>query len=108
MVAAWLAEPSDKEGDEFEVESRFLLPPDGKPLELTKTTFKIGSSDKPLHRFVTRFTVPPAITTAGMVLVESRIKKIGTEDWKSQTSPIIVEILPAPQTSPKPPTDGQA
>jgi hypothetical protein len=97
ILAAWLAEPEDQLGDEYELEIRFLLP-DGQPQELSKGIFRIGTPDpsKPLYRFMSRFTVPPQMNVPGMWLVESRIRKTDAQTWKSQSSPIMVEVLPPP------------
>ena len=103
VINAWLAVPEDTAGDEYENEIRFLLP-DDSAVALGKMTFMIGSPEpkKPLYRFVLRFAGPPNITVPGMSFVESRIRKIGTSDeWISQQSPIMVEILPAPPIPPQ-------
>jgi hypothetical protein len=99
VLGAWLAEPTDNTGDEYDLEIRFILPGGGQTQDLAKTTFKIGVPDptKPLFRFVVRFASPPQITTPGTMFVESRIRKTGTQDdWKSQSAPILVEVLPPP------------
>jgi hypothetical protein len=98
IVAAWIANPEDAQGDEYETETRFILP-DGQTQDLTKATFKIGSPDpnKPLYRFISRFAAPPQMNVPGMWLIESRIRKTNEQTWKSQSSPIIVEVLPPPQ-----------
>jgi hypothetical protein len=105
IIASWLAEDGDARGDEYEVETRFL-PPNAEPMPLTRAIFRIGEPDpsRSIYRFVTRFATPPQLTVPGIVLIESRVRKVGADaTWISQTCPLIVELLQPPTPPPGPP-----
>lgn len=104
IMIGWLGEPPDI-GQEFEMATRFVLP-NGETQDLAQTPFRFGDPDprKVLHRFVLRFPQPPSFNIPGLVLIESRIRRTGTEQWISQSYPLIIEVLPPPTA----PSNGQS
>jgi hypothetical protein len=90
-------EKGDKYEDEYEFDFRLVVPQGGEPIHLGGGRFKFGEPEpRPLHRFPATFETPLPFNGAGLMRVESRIRKVGTEAWSSQDYPVIVEeIRPA-------------
>jgi hypothetical protein len=100
IIAAWLTEAHEI-GEEYQLQTRFIMP-DGNPVPVGESTFRVGEPDrsKLLYRFLAKFNQPPPLGIPGTVFVESRIRRVGTENWQSQQSPILVEMIQAPPQNP--------
>lgn len=88
MVAVWMSVPEDI-SREFNFEVAVIIPPGAKRIVPAKGTFAF---DKALHRFLFEFVGVP-IEGPGILQVESRICKAGSDNWLSQTYPIVLELV---------------
>ena len=72
------------------------MPPDGTPLPLGSGRFQFGHPDRnrPFRRFTIRLDTPFGIENSGVLIAQSRIRRIGAGEWLSQSYPMIVEQLP--------------
>jgi len=89
VTAIWMRCPED-EGQEFEFETRVLLPPED-------TIIKLGEQGKfsfaqHHHRLVAIMRGFPPFRGSGIMRFQSRLRRAGTEEWLFlQEYPVIVE-----------------
>ena len=104
IVACWMIEPhmGEKFEDEFEFEFR-ILHPDGEISRLTEGKFKFAAPHPvPFHRLTLSTEVGPPFEKSGIVRVEGRARKKGTDQWVSQDYPIVVHEHTSPENLGKP------
>jgi hypothetical protein len=93
VTALWMRGDDDC-GGEFESEIRLLMPPDGEILAIPQPAFTF-----PLlfQRVQIQILGPLPVKGPGIMRVQSRIRRNGTEDWLTQQCPIILEEVEPPQ-----------
>ncbi len=95
VTATWLAEAADK-SEVFEFETVALLPPNREEFRLGKGQFVFNKSFK---RLVTRIFKPIPLEE-GLLVIQSRIRKVGTTEWSMQEVPILVEKVVPHESQP--------
>jgi hypothetical protein len=105
MTAVWMKSPDDIFDQEYELETAFYLPPDDTMRVVQTGRFSFGP-DAPLFRSVA-FGPCPTFVASGLFRVESRIRRVGDQEWLRQDYPILVEILPNPPLAPQAADNGQ-
>jgi hypothetical protein len=80
----------DKPDETFDYEMVFVIPPANKELVAVKGQFLFT---KPLHRFFIDCVGLP-IEGTGILRIESRIRKVSSEEWLRQSYPIFLERIP--------------
>lgn len=90
VISVWMKSDDDPDDAEFEYSVEVTLPND----EANTTVVNSGkfSFTKPLHRMVINFIGKPNVTRPGVLWLESKVRRIGTDSWISQRYPIIVEF----------------
>ena len=89
-TAVWMREDADEIGDEYEYEFRIHKPGE-EPKTTTSGTFKFSRRFQRIEQgflFSPTNTIPP-----GIHFVESRIRRVGSDDWLSQKFPFTVELI---------------
>src|SRR5262249_28940938 len=81
-TAVWMKMPDDSPQQEYEFETAFFLPPDGAEQVVHHGKF-FFSEGKPFYRLTVRGYLPP-FTGPGLFRIESRIRKVGEEQWLRQ------------------------
>ena len=89
-ISVWTREDADTD-KEFESEI-VLRTPDGQESVMAETTFTFSESQN-LQRIFLNFAGIPWMDKSGTLVVESRVRKKGNKRWKSQTYPILVDIV---------------
>lgn len=89
IVSVWLQEEGDQ-NETFECETFAVIPPSDLKIDFPGTTFKFGL---PFQRTVVFLRGILPFQGSGTMWVTSRIRKIGTEPWVSQSFPILLEEL---------------
>ena len=90
--AVWLHNDDEPWDQEYDFEYRVVLP-DGKPITIGGGTFKFQSDPAklPFYRLGALIEQFPSMKS-GIIKLENRIRRKGTEDqWSSQFYPIVVE-----------------
>jgi hypothetical protein len=64
----------------------------GDTLMEQEDRFKFGGPDTPAHRFTLRLVGPIPIQHSGVLLVESRVRKVGAASWKHHSYRVVVEM----------------
>jgi hypothetical protein len=91
VTSTWMRLETDNENQDFEHQMIFTIQPANEPIGIVPPS--IFRFSKPFQRFTTLVNEPFAIDNDGMLIIESRVRAVGTEDWVSQTFPIIVEVV---------------
>jgi hypothetical protein len=91
MTACWMREEMDKDHD-FEFEAVLKLPMEIDEVVIGKGTFIF---DNPFFRINVRILGPLNFKGDGILLMESRVRKIGARAWHTHSRPIIIEQIPA-------------
>lgn len=94
VTAVWMREKDETADDWFDY-SLVVLAPDNEPILGAGGQFQFT---RPLHRFTFRSHLTFAFNQSGLVVVESKIRKVGTKDWLTQSYPIVVEQVDLPKT----------
>lgn len=89
-ISVWSRESGDTD-KEFESEV-LLKTPDGEESVMAETTFTFSEAQN-LQRIFLNFAGIPWMDKSGTLIVESRVRKKGNKRWKSQSYPIIVDIV---------------
>lgn len=95
VSASWMREESDDEGQEYDFQIA-ILPPDPNP-EFLGFQGKFVFSTR-FHRFDLNIH-GPSLTKPGIYWIESRIRKIGSQEWIKQAYPLVAELVNAPEAS---------
>lgn len=90
VLAVWMTTEEDKPDETFDYEMVFIIPPANKELVAVKGQFLFT---KPLHRFFIDCVGLP-IEGTGILRIESRIRKVSSEEWLRQSYPIFLERIP--------------
>src|SRR5260370_31147833 len=98
VAAVWMRTEGDAIQQEYEFETAFILPPEGKEIVVQTGKF-VFDADKPLYRMLV-IGYAPLFRVSGMFRVESRVRKIGEKEWQRQDYPIVVEAVPPPDEKP--------
>lgn len=78
--------------DEFELSLEVRLEND-KPLLSHTNKFRFAGPDRPAHRVTYNLNGSMPITRSGILVIESRARKVGSSKWKSQTYRIEAEFV---------------
>jgi hypothetical protein len=92
-VAEWMRTEADSDSDEFEYELSFAFP-DQPKIQVISGRFKFMAL---FQRFISRAGISSPPASSGVILFESRIRKVGTQKWMSQDFPIpftVNELVP--------------
>lgn len=103
-IAVWLIEEDkgDKYEDEYEHGFRFHMPLAEQPHPAPTGRFSFGKPERlPFHRFDLRLEGPLPYQGPGVMRLEHRIKKVGTDVWLSQDFPLLIEAVTFPDTGAK-------
>lgn len=98
IVAVWMALPEDDPQQNYDYSMIVFGPPKGEPIGVEAGG--VFRFTKPLHRFTMRIEGPLPMQGPGLIKIESRIRKVGEENWLSQDYPIIVEEIEPAQENP--------
>lgn len=101
VVAVWMREEGD-EAIEFEQQFRFHRPGLGIEEVSAPAQFRFESPERWLHRFMLICNSFPPVSASGIFEVESRVRRVGSEDWVSQRYPIRVQYVPAAECNNQP------
>ena len=95
LTAVWAREAGDSESDEFEFEVLIHKPEDESiTLQKGEFSFPPGLSYFRIDSGII-FTTHTKFKKGGTVVLENRIKKRGSDEWKSQEFPIEIEVTGA-------------
>jgi hypothetical protein len=95
-AAVWMLEQDEEEKLNEEYEHGFLIHPPSRSAGPGLSPTVHFKFDKPFYRFDAVVQGPP-FTEEGMCFVESRIRKKGAEEWKSQNYPLRIEVIRSPK-----------
>jgi hypothetical protein len=95
IVAVWRAVGDHDYQAEFESELNLLLSPIGKETTLHSDTFRF-LPDKSRHRIVVIIGALD-LDQSGLLVFESRIRRLGDPDWLSQSYVVDVVVMPSDQ-----------
>jgi hypothetical protein len=95
VMATWIREQDDN--GEFEHE--FSVVADGEEKSHGCRPF-VFNEEKFIQRFVLVVHGLPVPAKAGIVLIKSKVRRHGSEDWLFQEYPIIVDLSQAPAVTP--------
>jgi hypothetical protein len=88
VIAAWMKGDEDSSPDEFEHQLVFHLPGASDPITTIIVRFRFAMA---IHRFgFSTGAVFATFKAPGLVRIESRVRKVGSEAWLSQSFPIRV------------------
>lgn len=87
VTAVWMRFPGDEACD-FQHQLAFMMPPDDREHLAEVQSFKFSH---PFQRFLAHFIADP-FEGAGVLRVESRVRRVGDTQWLRQDFPILVEI----------------
>lgn len=94
ISASWVRDPDDENSPcEFELAVR---DPNGVEQVLTRAIFRF---ERPFHRIDILLFHPPFSMIQGIHIVESRVRRTGTQNWVSQTYPVLVDVKAAQTTT---------
>jgi len=100
ITAVWMRADTDDSRDQFETQVRIFLPPyNVEWIPAPSTTF---SFSQPRYRTIMKLA-GLLLTGPGQLLIESRIRKVGDENWLSQSYPI--DVIAAEGTAQAPPSE---
>jgi hypothetical protein len=105
VVASWVREPGDAAGQVFDgqIVASFLNETDQAVIELSRAEFDQFSFEKRAHRLILPEMPMPEVPGPGLLLIESRVRRAGTDEWTCrQTYPIVLEMVER-ATAPAPP-----
>jgi hypothetical protein len=90
VVAKWMREGSDNPGDEYEAEFVVTRPGEMQQTVLHAAHFKF---DKEFQRFIVNiaFSPAPGYSKSGLLVFESRVRKVKTKTWHRQQCLVPVE-----------------
>jgi hypothetical protein len=92
-LSVWMREESD---DEVEFEHQWAVHGGGRHDTLPATTFRF-ERERPLFRFTLLTKGIPILTESGLIEFESRVRRLGADEWLSQSFPIVCRVnLPQP------------
>ena len=78
---------------EFEAQFTYRIEPGGKEISLAEPmSFRFGTGDKTLQRFIIVFDNFPPLEQSGIFWLESRVRRKGNKRWVSQRYPIDVHV----------------
>jgi hypothetical protein len=98
-VSVWTREETDSPEDEFESELSMYTPPNGNRVSLGGShRFKFEAGRR-FMRIASRYQGPAPFESSGILRFESRIRKVGTEEWTTQEYSLEVEEAPQPTDS---------
>lgn len=97
MTAVWMKKPEDPEGQEYDFETVFYLPPDGEELIVQTGKFAFDGG-KLLYRMIVIGLGPP-FKGAGLFRVESRIRAVGQQEWLTQDYLIPISLVSQENTA---------
>lgn len=87
-IAVWRREEGDSDEDDYEHESRLMVPGKGE-FDGHKGKFRFT---KPYHRFALHSALQIPGIESGLLIFESRIRKVGDADWLTQSYSIAVTV----------------
>jgi hypothetical protein len=90
VVATWIKDDDESYDQEYEFQVVGLMPPDGTVGFSSNGSFRF-SEGKPRHRLTANVHGQLPVKGSGTLLVESKVRKVGTQDWIVQSYPIQVE-----------------
>ncbi len=97
VVAAWMRNPDDAPDQEYDWEMLLTYPPGGPAPTLLLGTGRFRFDlNRPLHRFTANVQGQLPLGPPGLLVAESKVRRVGEADWQSQTYPIIIEPLQPP------------
>jgi hypothetical protein len=96
-TAVWMRLPEDDPEIEYEGQFRAFMPSRSEPLLMAEQKFFFDYK-RPLVRLGVLSQGPP-FHEPGIVRIEHRIRRVGTEDWLAQDYPI--EVVEAPPKEPE-------
>ncbi len=96
IVASWMRDPNENQEQEFENEFLIIVPPNGREISLGKGLFSFSPGIE-FWRPIAKFESALPIDGSGVMQVVNRVRRSGADgEWISQSYPIIIEELPAP------------
>jgi len=96
VTATW-ARGEDELDQLFEFETAAYLPPDNDEMMLGKGEFRFTM---PFQRITMRMQGSLVFQGPGMLRIENRIRRAGTDEWFRQEYPILVEVQVPPAQTP--------
>lgn len=93
VVATWMKQRGD-EGQEFEHQFRMLHPSIGERELNAPTKFQFPD-EKEIHRFTLSARGMPPISKSGIIEFESRVRVVNSGEWRSQSYPVVFEMVSA-------------
>jgi hypothetical protein len=107
IIAAWKKEDDDSSQTEYDYEFAIFVPEKTEAVAKAEGKVFFGMpGEKTFHRFTAKFDSHFPIEHSGIVRVEHRIRKTGTETWKSQEYEIIATKIESPPNNQPPLTNG--
>jgi len=95
ITASWMLNQGDDPSAEYEFEMNVAVPPDANRQQLMAGRFHFEGG-KPFYRISVLFDGPPPIAAGGVMIAESKLRKVGDESWLSQTFPVVIDLIGAP------------
>ncbi len=90
FTAVWMRNDDDSEAQEYEHQLAIILPPNNK--EITQPVQRIRFST-PFHKIFSPDLGILPFEGPGLLIVESRIRRVGDQEWSRQSFPIFVEEM---------------
>jgi hypothetical protein len=98
ITASWMRVSGDYD-QEFEFETRMFFPPENAMYGVAKGTFTFAQD---WQRLTNVLVGPLPIQGPGILRVQNRVRRKGSEEWVAQECPIIVEEVVPPPPPPEP------
>ena len=105
VIATWMRNSEEAVDQEYDWEMSLNFPPGGQmsTLPLGAGRFRFDPN-RPLHRFTVTVQGQLPLGPPGLLVAESRLRKVGDTNWQSQTYPIVIEpFQPPPPAGSQPP-----